>query len=65
MRLLIFTLLSKRASEPEPVLDVFLKTAARNEVSALGRKDDLHVRYPGRANTFGVKEWRAVTNHKE
>ena len=38
-------------SEPEPVFDVFLKSAARNdEVSALGRKDDLRVRYPGRAN---------------
>ena len=34
-------------SEPEPVFDVFLKTVARNdEVSALGRKDDLRVRYP-------------------
>ena len=36
-------------SEPEPVFDI-LKTAARNyEVSALGRNDDLRVRYPRRA----------------
>ena len=53
-------------SEPEPVFDVFLKSAARNdEVSALGRKDDLRVRYPRRANIFGVKEWRAVTSLRQ
>ena len=53
-------------SEPEPVFDIFLKTGARNdEVSALGRKDVLRVRYPGRANIFGVKEWQAVTSLKQ
>ena len=53
-------------SEPEPVFDVYLKTVARNdEVSVLGRKDDLRVRYPGRANIFGVKKCRAVTSLRQ
>ena len=44
-------------SEPEPVFDIFFKNARNDEVSALGRKDNLHVRCPRRANIFGVKEW--------
>ena len=49
-------------SKPEPVLDVFLKIAGRNdEVSTLGRKDDFRVRYPRRANIFCVKEPQGVT----
>ena len=44
------------------MFDIFLKTAARNdEASALGRKDDFRVRYPRRANIFGVKEPQGVT----
>ena len=44
-------------------------TAARNEVSALGRKDDFCVRYSRRTNIFGVKRvaggYITETNRKQ